>query len=84
MPAVVLRRAGALVFAGLQLAAAAPVYPQALSSFERSHALTMLSAVQDDIRKHYFNPAIGGVNLAAIVLGLSPPRNRRIGAATTC
>lgn len=66
MPAFVLRRAGALVFAGLQLATAVPLYPQALSGFERGRALTMLSVVQDDIRKHYFDPAIGGVDLAAI------------------
>jgi len=39
---------------------------QTLTSFDRSRALAMLAGVHDDITKHYFDAAIGGVDLAAI------------------
>ncbi len=39
---------------------------QELTAFDRSRALDMLDAVHDDIAKHYFDPAIGGVDLGGV------------------
>ncbi len=51
---------------------------QTITGFERDRALTMLGLVHDDISKHYFDPAFGGADLAAIF----DTAKARIGRAT--
>lgn len=49
----------------LPIATSQPVFSQSLSGQDRDHAIIMLRAVRDDIRKYYYDPAFRGIDLDA-------------------
>ncbi len=54
-----------LLFFVLPIVTSHAVFSQTLSSQDREHALIMLKAVRDDIRKYYYDAAFHGVDLDA-------------------
>lgn len=58
-----------LVFLLVLVNCAQPVFSQSLSGQDREHAIIMLRAVRDDIRKYYYDPAFPVLARAVAVAG---------------
>ena len=54
-----------LILTLVVLACVCPVFSQGLSSQDRDRALIMVKAARDDIKKHYYDPNLRGIDIEA-------------------
>ncbi|HEX6186230.1 MAG TPA: PDZ domain-containing protein, partial [Pyrinomonadaceae bacterium] len=64
-PAPALRLAPLALLALAFVVAAAPARAQSLSGIDRENGLQMLRTVRDDLKKHYYDPSIRGMDVDA-------------------